>query len=906
MVIMIQSIVLIRNRGEFVAPPVFPSADPEGGGLGGGSGELGGGDGRGRVAATAEWNMYLLSAPLSSSLQQRGKQQRSSPSIRASSGSPQVSVTGATAAGGAGDGAAAAAAAAASPALASPAVASPPFIESPVAATPPSIAFPTVAAPTFIESHAIASPLIATPALTTYADSTGPTVAAAAAAAAVGGSSSSSGVKEGGVLSAAGRAADGAAGDPFSISPFNTSTRQQQHTLTDALAVRAVGGAPGGASALEQRLRGALRAGPQLQQQQTNQLRSNQPSVNPSVNLNVNQPGVPHLRAIQPKQNHQPRVIQPRVIQPRVMEQQQQQRVEAVPRAVSEFGDTESVRDMASGRVSDEGLQQGLLQLAEAVATGDQPRMVSLTRRLRPLSSPYGTPMQRVSHYLLTALAKRAAGALGTDYIAYLSRAPEEEALILAFAAHCPTLQFCYSALACAMLVRRTERWDAAEDETNITHIVDFAIGAMQTPSHTLPGSPPFHKPLFLPCCRTRQRISQTPTSLASLTSLAVIVDFAVWASTRQRMSPNTHIVDFTRQDESNIHIVDFAMWAGQWPIVIRQLAAAARKRMAAAAVTINSHNSSSSSGSSSSSVGICDSTAATTSHASKSPSASHPSPSQPTSAHHSPSPSSSPSPTPLQGPCTSAPSPIPPCFLRIRFTAVDPPFGHPYGTGPKLPAAFLQAELARAAQECGVSLSFSRVEAAPETLRAAAIGVERGECVLVNVAGRLACVADSTVLRHSPKDTAIKLDPKVVSLVEWDSNQQQPFFLHRFKDALLFFHNIFASHDALASRFSFGRRGFEEFVLAREMVNLVACEGMQRLVRAERLDQMHTRMGRLGVAARPYSKRSMWGLRELIAPYPKGFAVERHPQGGVRLLWNGQSILGASAWTPGGGDGRK
>ncbi|CAI7839070.1 unnamed protein product [Closterium sp. NIES-53] len=589
-------------------------------------------------------------------------------------------------------------------------------------------------------------------------------------------------------------------------------------------------------------------------------------------------------------------------------------------------------------------------------------------------------------------------------------------------------------------------------------------------------------------------------------------------------------------------------MWAGQWPIVIRQLAAAARKRMAAAAVTIKSHNSSSSS------IGIGASTAATTSQGSQSPSAfsspSHPSPSQPTSTHHSPSPSSSPSPTPVHGPSTS-PSPIPPSFLRIRFTAVDPPFGHPYGTGPKLPAAFLQAELARVAQECGVSLSFSRVEAAPETLRAAAIGVERGECVLVNVAGRLACVADSTVLRHSPKDTAIKwdsnqqqpfflsrfrdallffhnifashhalasrfspslqhklfpslqhsphlltafspctapltlpcpppsplpsgdhaakpkgsrssrvglqptaallpaslqrrspllpqhlllpprprlallpcppthspspstlltadccfhpppspslpplsqaimqldlkvvalvewdsnqqhpfflsrfrdallffhnifashhalasrlspslqrnprlltlfsrslsprpfppplpppflqaimqLDPKVVALVEWDSNQQQPFFLSRFRDALLFFHNIFTSHDALASRFSFGRRGFEEFVLAREMVNLVACEGMQRLVRAERLDQMHARMGRLGVAARPFSKRSMWGLRELIAPYPKGFAVERHPAGGVRLMWNGQSILGASAWTPGGGDERR
>ncbi|GJP76254.1 hypothetical protein CLOP_g6624 [Closterium sp. NIES-67] len=371
--------------------------------------------------------------------------------------------------------------------------------------------------------------------------------------------------------------------------------------------------------------------------------------------------------------------------------------------------------------------------------------------------------MQRIVHYLLTALAKRAAGALGTDYIAYLSRAPEEEALILAFAAHCPTLQFCYSALACAML-------DAAENEPNI-------------------------------------------------------------------------------------HIVDFAMWAGQWPVVIRQLAAAARKRMAAAGVTSNigatttggnpSSNvrSNTSGGAAAGGSNSHRAGSSTSSHARQSPSA-FSSPSQPAS--------SSPSPTPLQGssPCSSS-SPIPPSFLRIRFTAVDPPYGHPYGTGPKLPAAFLQAELLRVAQECGVSLSFSRVEAAPETLRAAAIGVERGECVLVNVAGRLACVADSTVLRHSPKDSAVmrilQLEPKVITLVEWDSNQQQPFFLQRFRDSLHFFLNVFASHEALASRFSFGRRGFEEFVLAREMVNLVACEGMQRLVRAESLDQMHVRMGRLG-----------------------------------------------------------
>ena len=143
------------------------------------------------------------------------------------------------------------------------------------------------------------------------------------------------------------------------------------------------------------------------------------------------------------------------------------------------------------------------------------------------------------------------------------------------------------------------------------------------------------------------------------------------------------------------------------------------------------------------------------------------------------------------------------------------------------------------------------------------------------------------------------QLDPKVITMVQWDSDQQQPFFLPRFRTALHFFSNIFESHEVLAGRSAFGRQGFEERVLAREIINLVSCEGMQRLVRAEGLDQMHKRAAKAQLMPHPFASHTLKALRQMIGQYPSGFDVAEHPDGGIRLIWAGKSILGASAWMP-------
>lgn len=137
------------------------------------------------------------------------------------------------------------------------------------------------------------------------------------------------------------------------------------------------------------------------------------------------------------------------------------------------------------------------------------------------------------------------------------------------------------------------------------------------------------------------------------------------------------------------------------------------------------------------------------------------------------------------------------------------------------------------------------------------------------------------------------------MTLVEWDCNQNQSFFLPRYRETLDFFAGIFECHEHLASRASFGRRGFEERVLAREMTNLVACEGLQRMVRAEPLDQLGKRMVRVGFAPLHFTERTNAALLRMLKAYPIGFNIVHHPVNGCFLRWRESSILGASSWQP-------
>lgn len=98
------------------------------------------------------------------------------------------------------------------------------------------------------------------------------------------------------------------------------------------------------------------------------------------------------------------------------------------------------------------------------------------------------------------------------------------------------------------------------------------------------------------------------------------------------------------------------------------------------------------------------------------------------------------------------------------------------------------------------------------------------------------------------------------------DVNFNSPFFLSRFKEALGYFGTVFESVDSCTERACTKRQIFEEAYFARDILNVVACEGLQRMSRSERIEQWGDRLRRIGFSATPFPAPVADKLRMLYA----------------------------------------
>ena len=72
-------------------------------------------------------------------------------------------------------------------------------------------------------------------------------------------------------------------------------------------------------------------------------------------------------------------------------------------------------------------------------------------------------------------------------------------------------------------------------------------------------------------------------------------------------------------------------------------------------------------------------------------------------------------------------------------------------------------------------------------------------------------------------------LSPKVVTLAEQESNTNTTPFFHRFVETLEYYLAMFESIDVTLPRNSKERINVEQHRLARDIVNVIACEGKER-----------------------------------------------------------------------------
>ncbi|XP_042483682.1 DELLA protein GAI1-like [Macadamia integrifolia] len=147
---------------------------------------------------------------------------------------------------------------------------------------------------------------------------------------------------------------------------------------------------------------------------------------------------------------------------------------------------------------------------------------------------------------------------------------------------------------------------------------------------------------------------------------------------------------------------------------------------------------------------------------------------------------------------------------------------------------------------------------------------------------------------------TLIKeMKPKIVTIVEQEANHNGPVFVDRFTEALHYYSTLFDSLEGCGvSPPNAQDLLMSEMYLGRQICNVVACEGPNRVERHETLNQWRTRMGSAGfspvhLGSNAYKQASM--LLALFAG-GDGYRVEEN-NGCLMLGWHTRSLIATSAW---------
>ncbi|VFQ98834.1 unnamed protein product [Cuscuta campestris] len=176
-------------------------------------------------------------------------------------------------------------------------------------------------------------------------------------------------------------------------------------------------------------------------------------------------------------------------------------------------------------------------------------------------------------------------------------------------------------------------------------------------------------------------------------------------------------------------------------------------------------------------------------------------------------------------------------------------------------------------------------------------------ETVAVNCMFWLKGLADETVRVDSPRDAGLrlilKLKPSIFVHAIENGSFNSPFFVTRFREALFHYSAYFDIFDSTLPRDTLQRFLLEQNFYGRESLNVIACEGEERVVRPETYRQWHGRSMRAGFKPLPLNSEFMNKFRKTVeAGYHPEFVFGGD---GVWMLqgWKGKVLCASSSWVP-------
>ncbi|KAJ6401435.1 hypothetical protein OIU84_016783 [Salix udensis] len=233
----------------------------------------------------------------------------------------------------------------------------------------------------------------------------------------------------------------------------------------------------------------------------------------------------------------------------------------------------------------------------------------------------------------------------------------------------------------------------------------------------------------------------------------------------------------------------------------------------------------------------------------------------------------------------------------HIRITGIDDSTSA-YARGGGL--SIVGKRLSKLAESFKVPFEFHAASMSGCEVRVESLGVRRGEALAVNFAFVLHHMPDESVSTQNHRDRVLRLvkslSPKVVTLVEQESNTNTAAFFPRFLETLNYYTAMFESIDVTLPRDHKERINVEQHCLARDVVNIIACEGTERVERHELLGKWRSRFTMAGFTPYPLSTLVNATIKTLLENYSDRYRLQER-DGALYLGWMNRDLVASCAW---------
>jgi hypothetical protein len=209
---------------------------------------------------------------------------------------------------------------------------------------------------------------------------------------------------------------------------------------------------------------------------------------------------------------------------------------------------------------------------------------------------------------------------------------------------------------------------------------------------------------------------------------------------------------------------------------------------------------------------------------------------------------------------------------------------------------------LACVARQLGVPFDFHAIAEKWEAITPAHLFLRSDEVLVVNCMYRLHHLFDEYVMAASPRSLFLtriqSMNPKIFVHGVENGNYSAPFFMSRFQGAMDRYSTLFEAFPPLLPEEHPHRVIMEEQFYGRAILNIVACEGLERVERAEPYTSWQARSLRAGFTQMPISESTKAKIRALLRHFPRSFAIGEDI-GWLLAGWNGKIVYALSAYQP-------